>query len=177
MPGTIIREQATTSALQRALGPHYNEVVIYDYENNKLLTETYNAQKVTWDDYCNRGTKEFKNWFDKEFKNDKLTLVCNVSKQVSITAYPGWFAWTQSTKDIRMAKRGTYTVCNFVVRDETTGKLQLLSNTAWLTIWIHSTPTHAARDGAFCVADFGTWNPDFRRAIAEQCKRMKAAGK
>ncbi len=171
----IIRKQVTNTTLKRALGIHYNEVVIYDCENNKLLTQTYNGERVYWDNDDTKNAKTFKRWFDKEFKKENLTLVCNVSKQVSAIDYPGWGKWTR--QDVRMNKKGYYTVCNFIVRDETTGKLKMLNDAAWLGVWLHENPFYAARDGAYSVANDGAWDLDFRRAIVEQCKRSKVAGK
>ncbi len=161
----IIREQATQSALQRVMGVHYTECAIYDCENNKLLTQTYNGERVYWDYADTNNTKTFKDWFDKEFKKENLTLVCSVSKQVSERDYPGWGQWTQSGQQIRMNTKGSYTVCNFIVRNETTGKLEMFNDAAWLGVGIRENPDYAARNGAYGVAYCGAGYSDFRSAV------------
>ncbi len=166
---------ATTSTLQGVMGVHYKECVIYDCENNKLLTQTYNGIDVYWDAEDTKNAKTFKEWFDKEFKKENLTLVCSVSKQVLKKDYPGWGQWTQSGQQIRMNRAGSYTVCNFIVRDETTGKLEMFNNSAWLGVWDQVDPFNAARYGAYRVADRGARDSDFRSAVRAGYQRNKTA--
>ncbi len=173
----ISREPVTTTTLQRVMGVHYTECAIYDCENNKLLTQIYNGVDVDWDNNDTNNAKSFKEWFDKEFKKENLTLVCSVSKQVSEISYPGWGKWTRDGQEIRMNSRGCYTVCNFIVRDETTGKLQMLNDAAWLGVRLHAYPNYAARWGACNVANCGAGNSDFQSAVRAVYQRNKVASK
>ncbi len=171
----IVREPVTTTTLQRVMGVHYTECTIYDCENNNLLTQKYNGITVDWDDNDTKNAKSFKEWFDKEFKKENLTLVYNVSKQVSEISYPGWGKWTREGQEIRINKNGYCTVCNFIVRDETTGKLQMLNDAAWLGVGNLVYPYFAARYGAYYVADRGAWNSDFRSVVRAGYQRNKHA--
>ncbi len=172
----IIREQVKQSALLRAMGIHYTECAIYDNENNKLLTQTYNGKSVLWDAEDTKNAQIFKEWFDKEFKKENLTLVCSVSKQVSKIDCPDWGKWTKS-EQIRMNTKGSYTVCNFIVRNETTGKLEMFNDAAWLGVWCHVFPRRAARHGAYRVASLGAESSGFRNSIIAGYQRNKAAGR
>ncbi len=170
----IVREAATASTLQRVLGIHYEKVVIYDCENNELMTQTHNGESVYWDSRDTENAKAFKELFDKAFKRKKLTLVCNVSTQVLNSDYPDLANWTKSGTDC-INRYGHFTVCNFIVRDERTGKLRMLNDAAWLGLMNHANSSSAARFSAHEVVFFGAKSKDFRSALRAGYQRNKHA--
>ncbi len=168
----------TEDTLKRVLGDvHYTEAAIYDNEHNKLLTQTYNGQKVDWRPQDSKNAATFKKVIDKELKKYKVTLVCTVLKQVSWADNPGVFNWTQPGKQISMNANGPYTVCNFIIRNNTTGNLVVLSPDAWLGVSDLVFPAYAAEEGLRNVAHYGAQCAKFQNIIIERYNRSKVSGK
>lgn len=154
----IVEDMAT---LKRVMGKHYAQCVIYNCEECKLLTEEYHGIPVAWTGYEPGWCERFKCWFDKELKVYNQTLVYFVLKQILKRDWPGVFEWTKSGESVPMNPNGGNTVCNFVVRNEKTGKLQMFSD-SWYGMWGNWDAKDAAHWGMNQAAHDAAWDPEFR---------------
>ena len=122
------------AALQKVLGQHYNQVVIYNHTTGVLSPKKYNGHELQWDALSHKYASRFKKRFDIMLEPYNIELVATLLKQVKDKKGAVEYEWTKHPDENVMDKNGLSMVANFVVRDSYNGNLRLLSPTDWLRV-------------------------------------------
>lgn len=138
-------EQLTDGALSRLLGPNYHNVCVYNFETGRLLNETYNGFNVYWDDECTERAEILQGLMATPLPN--FDLVAMATGQTSAKYFPGRECWTAN--DIDLDKSGGSIVCNMILRNRSTRRLESLNPRKWFGVYGKDLPRFASEFGAF----------------------------
>lgn len=121
------RKNSYKAILKDAWG--LDEAVVYDHQNNKLLTPYYRGNKVWWNVGGTSDTKkasEFKKLFDKMFEPEGLTLAYTVS----VEGFTGNCGCGVMYPDLTAFNWDL--LSNFIVKDAKTGLYKALMKRTWV---------------------------------------------
>lgn len=119
-----IKKNSYKAILKNAWG--LDEAVVYDHQNNKLLTPYYRGNKVWWNVGDTKKASEFKKLFDQMFEPEGLTLAYTVS----VEAFTGNCGCGVMYPDLTAFNWDL--LSNFIVKDAKTGLYKALMKRIWV---------------------------------------------
>lgn len=148
-PETIVeKEKLTTNIIESLFGPYQN-LRVYNNEEERLIYRDYNDIKPYWDIGYTRAPQLLKKEFEEKFP--EFELVAQVTMQVPECNFPGEQKWSSEQMVVRFSADGTCTVGNLIIRNRQTGKLERFNDTRWFGVSHHAEARAASKCGAYSL--------------------------